>query len=411
MRRSGRCLMTGLAVALLGVAVCHGGAARAASTGTKGAHLAGNDSRTRFVAGLSKAVEIDAFTLANPYRVVVDMPNIRIRLPAKPGRKGRGLVKSFRAGHFIKGRDRIVIDVTGPVAISRAAVVATGGRVPAQLILDIVPTDPATFKRHQEARKRSRARRPVPQEAVPLPEIRDAARDGRTVIIIDPGHGGIDSGALSRTGTEEKSIVLSFGKLLRDRLKASGKYEVFMTRNTDVFVPLGKRVTIAQAKRADLFISLHADYVSRRYARRARGSTVYTLSKRASDRISRELAHHANKSDIIAGVEFPEESNPVRKILTDLLRRETDIRTRAFSAILVSELRQATKMKQEPHRSAAFRVLKAPDIPSVLIELGYLSNREDEKLLMSDTWRKKVADQIAAAVDNYLALRVAKLPF
>ncbi len=386
-----------------------------------GARLSGNRERTRLVVDLSRHIkesELDVFTLARPYRVVIDMPAVEFRLPTGLGRKGKGLVHRFHYGTYVAGRARIVVEVAGPVRVANVRVAKSGikssiigpaRQAPAQLVLEIVPSTPERFLRVIEERRRWRPR--IRLEAPAKASTVDSARDGRTVIVIDPGHGGIDSGAISRNGTLEKFVVLRFAKLLRKKLLEHGHDEVILTRDHDVYVPLGKRVTFAQSKKADLFISLHADFVSRRWAKKARGATVYTLSDRASDQISRELEQHANRSDIIAGVEFAEESQPVRKILVDLLRRETNLRTLAFAGTLVDELRRATRLKQEPHRSAAFRVLKAPEIPSVLIELGYLSNAIDEKLLKSQAWREKVAEQIAVAVDKYLEQRVAKLPY
>jgi len=205
--------------------------------------------------------------------------------------------------------------------------------------------------------------------------------------------------------------VLKFGKRLKEKLLATGRYEVYMTREDDTFLPLKERVAIAQKKGAGLFLSIHADYFPAEIDD-ARGATVYTLSEQASDAEARALAAKENFSDAIAGVELPEESDEVvANILIDLAQRETKNRSVVFARSIVGELAAKGTLHDKRLRSAGFRVLKAPDVPSVLLELGFLSNADDEKQLTSEAWQDRMATSVTAAIDGYFNKRIARMPF
>jgi len=222
--------------------------------------------------------------------------------------------------------------------------------------------------------------------------------------MLDPGHGGVDSGTISPSGALEKDVVLAFAFELKKKLEASGKVDVAMTRQDDTFVPLGDRVRIARDQAADLFVSIHADSVRQNDVR---GATIYTLSDRASDQEAAALADKENASDAVAGLDLDRQTDEVSDILIDLTRRETKNFSVSFANNLVSELSSTTRMIRNPHRFAGFRVLKAPDVPSVLVEIGYLSNEQDEKLLTSAEWRGRVTDAIGAAVTRFFGRKIA----
>ena len=232
------------------------------------------------------------------------------------------------------------------------------------------------------------------------------------MIVLDPGHGGIDAGTVGGMKKAEKDVVLAVAKLLRFRLQQTGRYEVLLTREQDVFVPLDERVRFAREHGCGLFISLHTDSVPAQYAHlNVRGATVYTVSEKSSDQRANDLAERENLSDVIAGVEgTKEDHNDVAGILVDLMQRETSNNSLAFTNTLLPSMKRATALSREPHRYAAFRVLRAPDIPSVLVELGYLSNPDDEQLLLSKPWQEKIAESIVRAVDGYFAKRVVRTP-
>jgi N-acetylmuramoyl-L-alanine amidase len=231
--------------------------------------------------------------------------------------------------------------------------------------------------------------------------------DPRPVVVIDPGHGGVDAGTTVGGVENEKAIVLGFALQLRQRLEQTKKFRVVMTRADDSFIPLGERVRIARAAKAALFISIHADALPRRDAD-TRGATVYTLSDRATDDEAARLAESENKADAIAGVDLSAESDEIADILIDLAQRETRGFSAQFARGLVSELKGTARLHKRPIRSAGFKVLKAPDVPSVLLELGYVSSPHDLKLMMSDAWRARVADSIAQAVETFFAPQIAK---
>jgi N-acetylmuramoyl-L-alanine amidase len=218
------------------------------------------------------------------------------------------------------------------------------------------------------------------------------------VVVIDPGHGGIDPGATGISGAHEKDIVLALGQALAKTLRDTGRYKVIMTRDDDVFLSLKARVAVGRRNRADLFISVHADSAP---GSTAQGASVYTLSEQASDREADALAKSENQSDIIAGVDLTKEADIVTSILIDLAQRETKNSSAKFAQILVPELQTVGSLTHKTHRFAGFRVLKAPDVPSVLIEVGYLSNDSDESSMRSTRWRRGMAGAIARSVDSY----------
>jgi N-acetylmuramoyl-L-alanine amidase len=364
------------------------------------ARLGGDDAQTRLIVDLNRKIDIHAFTLANPYRVVIDMPQVTFQLPAKAGEVGRGLIKAFRFGLVMQGGSRIVIDLARPARVEKAFVIEAANDQPARLVVDLAASDREAFMRAIAVEGRPLERRPEPP-----PDTR-AAGDTRPLVVIDPGHGGIDNGTRAASGEMEKTIVLEFSLMLRDKIEKTGKYRVLMTRTDDSFVPLGDRVQLARARQAALFISIHADALRRREGD-AQGATVYTLSERASDARAARLAEAENQADVIAGLDLSTQEKDVAGILIDLARRETKTFSLQFAQGVVGQLKSAARLHQHPLKSAGFVVLKAPDVPSVLVELGYVTNRADLKSLVSAEWRDRTADSIVQAVDTFFSTRLA----
>lgn len=369
------------------------------------ARLAGDERRTRLIVDLSKKVELSVFTLGDPYRVVMDLPNVSFDLPANSGRAGRGLISAYRYGVIGPGKARIVLDAIGPVKIERSFVQAGFEDQPARLVVDLAATDVHTFRTQLAA-----PATPV-QTAAVTPAAGDTGRPAparlqtqeKPVIIIDPGHGGIDSGAIGVGGKNEKDIVLAVALRLRQKLQESGRYRVVLTRSDDTFIPLAERVKVARTNEASLFISLHADYIPKREGD-ARGATIYTVSDRASDKEAARLAEKENKADLIAGLDLSKQTDDIVNILYDLTHRETKNFSSLFQRTLVGQMKTGgVLLHQRPARSAGFVVLKAPDVPSVLVELGYVSNAKDMKNLTSEEWRDKVTDSIAASIRTFFA--------
>ncbi|WP_421860908.1 N-acetylmuramoyl-L-alanine amidase family protein [Parvibaculum sp.] len=231
--------------------------------------------------------------------------------------------------------------------------------------------------------------------------------DRRRVVVIDAGHGGVDPGTHGRSGVQEKEVVLAFAKQLGDELRASGRYEVHLTRESDIFIPLRERVAIARRHKADLFISVHADALQKSSVR---GMSIYTLSETSSDKEAAALARKENQSDVIAGLDLEGESPEVTGILIDLAQRETKNYSSRFARTVVDYASQKTRTLDPAHRFAGFVVLKAPDVPSVLIELGFLTNPEDEKQLTSPAWRATMAKTLSRSIDRYFGDRLAEGP-
>lgn len=381
------------------------GPGAAAVEATKAA-VSGDRQRTDFVLTLSEGVTVEVFTLANPYRVILDMPDVAFRLPKSAGRSGEGLIKAYRYGLFAARKARVVIDTVLPVAIEKAEMKTVGGRA-VELRLTLKAIDPESFGSGTGS---SRTAHKPPNAPSAKGKVKRRRGKSRPVVVIDPGHGGIDPGALGASNVYEKDVVLAMAKVLRKQLDKLGRYEVVMTRTEDVFLSLDERVGFSEQQGADLFISLHADAIAdKRFVSQVRGATVYTLSERASDEAARQMAEKENSADAIAGLPSfrNEETVGVRDILIDLVKRETANFSADFSNVLVQRLKKSARLSNKPKRSAAFKVLRQTGTPSVLVELGYLSNRDDEKSLNSASWRQRVAKSISAAVEAYFDHRTA----
>ena len=435
--------------------------ANASAPGTRqvaaksGGDLLGNQKRTRFLVGLPRHADFEVFALSSPHRVVVEVGEVKLRLPAQPKGEPVGLVKSFRAGVSGPKRSRIIINVTEPVIVASARMEKAKDGRSEQLTVEIVPFGP----RAAQAAKARRAglttaslgnaiddlvaavtdgvsavakgsgdsnamppptyslgagstlQPPSPRPAV-SPEAM-AERAFKPIIVIDPGHGGHDSGA-KKNGVVEKDIVLAFGKILAKKLKDSGRFKVLMTRDKDVFVPLGERVDYAERHKANLFIAIHCDYANSK----AKGATIYSLRDSTASSLRRSAARRVKRN-----VLSDEEEEVVRKakgdvsvvkdILADLASREVEAthdRTSVFTRSVIENMGTSTDLRSDPDKQAGFRVLKTAQFPSVLIELAYVTNKQDAKNLMSDAWRDKVSDSIMTAIDNYFSNQLAQLP-
>jgi len=371
-----------------------------------GARIGEHPDRTRFVLELSDPLSLRTFTLSNPDRVVIDMPAVTWHLEGPPRPSGHGAIKSYRYGLFRPGNARVVIDLNQPVTVSDALVIPPDHGNGYRVVLDLFATSRAKFDQTAgwpadlKARETQAERVAALPPASPLPVSKN-----RKVVVIDPGHGGIDSGTSGVNGLLERDLVLDEGLRLAKALRADPNFTVYMTRDSDVFIPLRERVNISRAHKADLFVSLHADSNP---DSAVLGLSVYTLSESGSDKEAAALARKENQSDIIAGVDLGGDNAAVAPILLDLEQRDTMNKSSRFAQTVLGSLSGATDvLARQPHRSAAFVVLKAPDVPSVLIELGYLSNAGDAAQMNTTRWRNAVAAAIAGAVERHFALPAA----
>ena len=356
------------------------------------------DERTRLVLELSGRVSFDIMTLDNPRRIVIDMPSVSWPSAGKPA--SGGLVAGLRYGQFTADKSRLVIDAAGPVKVANSFLLNPASGFPHRLVVDLVKTDKKSFAAQVRAERQAKlsTRRAAPP-AAPIPEARPRRANVKPVIVIDAGHGGVDPGASGRRA-REKDVTLTFARELARQLRAEKNYTVYLTRNRDIYIPLRQRVSIARKHNADLFISIHADAIKRR---NVRGMSIYTLSETASDKEAAALARKENQSDIIAGIDFNDQPREVADILIDLAQRETKNLSVKFANLVVNKARGKTRLLERTHRFAGFRVLKAPDVPSVLIELGFLTNRNDENQLVSASWRRKMAGALVDSIDSFFS--------
>jgi N-acetylmuramoyl-L-alanine amidase len=349
---------------------------------------------TRFVVELNDRVEPRVFGLPDPFRVVIDLPEVDFDLPEERIGDGAGLISKLRYGLFRPGTSRFVLDLASPSKVTKQFMLRPDGGKPWRLVLDIEPTTRADFI---ASMRPSASTNPNPVAAAPVPA--PSTPNVRPMVVIDAGHGGVDPGAIGVSGVYEKKVVLDYARSIAQRLRESGKFDVALTRDRDIFLPLRERVLLARTKGADLFLSLH---VNTHPKRSTRGLSVYTLSSRASDKEAAALAAHENKSDVIGGVDLGGYSNDVQNILIDFAQAKTNELSVKFARdILVGAVKPDAALLTRPWRSAGFAVLKAPDIPSVLVELGYISNPREERLLLSSAHRNKLSATIVEAIEIY----------
>jgi len=423
--------------------------AHAADVAVTGAKIAPGPERTRFTLELSGPLTFQVFTLPDPYRVVIDLPKVQWRIiPTTP--PANGLIGGFRFGAFRPDTARIVLDLKAPARVAFAQLAAPDAGGGYRLVLELereseqqalrdtakpppppaaevaalapvqvpppkntvesivaprAPVSPAPPQAPAVAPQRDASQREAslaPGHAIPpLPPAKppQARRDSRIIVAIDPGHGGVDPGTHGR-GSQEKTVTLEHARELARQLNATTRFHAVLTRNSDIFVPLRERIAIARAAHADVFISLHADAHE---DTRLRGASVYTLSETASDKEAEALAAKENKADLIAGVDLRNQNQEVVNILIDLAQRETMNQSAVFAQTLVNELTPVVNLIKNTHRFAGFAVLKAPDTPAVLIEMGHLSNARDEAELKDPAHRRKFAAAVMRALERYVA--------
>jgi N-acetylmuramoyl-L-alanine amidase len=388
-------------LALLGALCLSMTSAGAAPLEARAYKMAGDATRMRVVMQLDRKADPRWFLLRGPHRLVIDLPETNFSVDPRE-LKARGLIASVRFGNMGEGHSRLILAAKGPFAVERMDILKNEGSAGYRLIADISASSDKAFDEALanqtlttgSTEAANKAEQPAP--ATPR-------GDKPFTIVIDPGHGGIDGGAEGVNGTVEKSITLAFALELRKKLVENGAYDIFLTREKDDFLRLDDRVRIARQHEADLFISIHADTIR---LKGIRGATVYTVSDKASDAEAAALAVRENLSDQLAGIDSTEENHEVADILVDLIRRETHSFSMRFARSLVGELSTEVELINNPHRSAGFKVLSAPDVPSVLLELGYLSNPKDEAQLRDPRWRGKAVERISAAISGFANERV-----
>ena len=372
--------------------------ATATELNAKAARIAGDEARTRIVIDFDVKPDFTVHYLESPNRIVVDIAGtVNFAFPQEQ-LEARGIYDRIRFGAMSAGRTRLVLTSKLPAGLEVAEARKNEEGDGWRLVLDgaIVTPDQYAAMKKQSNWGNLDSNTPV----VPLAPQQTPSPDSVFTVAVDAGHGGIDTGAVTpgKNPVYEKNITLDFATALARELNTRPGIKAFLTRDTDVFLSLGERVQIARSRGANLFISLHADTLREKSIR---GATVYTISDRASDKLADELAKRENTSDEVAGVEVKKEPSEVNDILIDLTRRETQAFSISLANSIVHSFEGQIGLINNPHRSAGFRVLTAPDVPSVLLELGFLSNNEDVKQLQKPDFRDKLVTLIADAVKRY----------
>ncbi len=403
--------------------------------------------KTRIVLELDRPATFRAFVLDSPWRIVVDMPSFTWKA-GTVRRSDEGGITDVRQGQMDADTSRLVIDVDQPVALVTAFVLPAEGGRPDRLVIDYRPVTAAQFAQNKDrvlgtrgapttttatttaaapaATSPQRAVSAQVQAGIPIPGTKPqaaassstaqsaATASGRTsgapapasvppserpLIVLDPGHGGIDPGAIGTNGILEKDVTLSMARELKEMLEQTGRYRVRLTRETDVFMRLDQRVAVARRHNAALFISLHADSLDKR---NVSGASIYTLSETASDTQTARLAERENKADIIAGKDLTHEDKQVAGILIDLAMRDTMNQSKFLANTIVDTLGDYNiSLLVRPHRYAGFAVLRAPDVPSVLFEMGFLSNAQDARNLARRDYRRQIGTALVSGIDAY----------
>ena len=366
-----------------------------------------NGASARLVLDLTDHPSHEVLLLKNPYRVVIDLEKTTIAVSENKIPKTSNIVRDLRIGKTPKGAARIVVETKDSAIVKKAFFLPPQGGFDWRLVVDITSASQDDFEKAKAQNPKPRTTSPTQTEI----SAKDAAAEleklkkplaAKPLIVLDPGHGGKDPGAISASGYYEKHITLKMAKELKQTLEATGKYRVMLTRSDDRALALKSRVKIARDAKADLFISIHADSAKNS---RAKGLSVYTLSERASDRESAALAERENKVDALINMDFSDKTPEVANILIDLARRDTMNTSKDLANYMVSEMSRTVRVLPDTHRFAGFAVLKAQDIPSVLVEIGYLSNREEERLIRSSAYREKLAKALTKAIDKFFESR------
>lgn len=358
--------------------------------------------RARLVVDLADKTDFALVSLAEPNRLAIDVRAATFSVPeptGEPAGEG-GIVLQYLVEQAAPDRVRTTLTLGAPAQVQQAYVLDAFEDQPARLVVDIIPATEEEFAANV-------ARALALSSGAAAPAVADTSTpaggseipiDSRPLVVIDPGHGGIDSGAETADGVKEKDIVLAFALKVQQLLVESGRFDVALTREDDTFLRLEERVALARDNKADLFISIHADSFQQNDIR---GASVYTRDENATDVLDKVLADRENKTDIIAGFAMPQMAPEVVDILLDLMRREMRHQSYMAAQSIVHQLEPSVQLRRFPVRQADFFVLQAPDVPSVLLELGYLSNAQDRANLLEGEWQNRTANALARGISSY----------
>lgn len=357
--------------------------------------------RARLILDLSALTEFAIASIADPRQIAVDVRASSVKIGGNSLPAGDGLVSGFSVEMVEEGRVRTWLTLAVPAKVQQAYVLEPFDDQPARLVVDLIPASAEEFSAlaaQDLALSRARLMPQLETKSVMPDILKLDLTSSKPLIVIDPGHGGVDSGAEAANGIREKDVVLAFSKILQKLLVETGKFDVALTREGDTFLRLEERVALARENKADLFISIHADYFQQQ---NVRGASVYTRDERATDVLDKVLADNENRVDIIAGFAMPQMEDRVVSILVDLMRREMRRQSYRAAQSIVAQMEPSVRLRRFPVRKANFMVLQAPDVPSILVELGFMSNAQDIANLTTDAWRDRVAQALARGITAY----------
>ena len=372
----------------------------AAASGITSMRIGQGVGSVRIVFDADRKFDYKVFLLNEPKRLVIDTFDVKVSPEIEKYVDKNNLVTKTRLGSVGTDGIRIVFDLQKPAIVKKAFMLAPQSNFGWRFVIDVSIASEREFSskvgsKYALSNENSFAGSYSSSSSKSSSKAKTVNK--KKIIVLDPGHGGKDPGAIGYSGVYEKNITLAMAKELKVILEKEG-YKVHLTRSTDIFIPLRDRVKIARKYNADLFMSIHADSAVNRSAK---GLSVYTLSETASDKEAAALAERENKADVVAGLNLLEHSKEVSDILINLAQRETMNRSSEFASFMVQEMRKSVKLRDNTHRFAGFAVLKAPDVPSDLLEMGYLSNRTEERLLKQKDYRRKLAVSTSKAVEKY----------
>lgn len=365
------------------------------------ARVGAHPDMTRVVLELTESSSWRVFALPDPYRVVIDLQEVE--WPSRPEEVAGGYVSALRYGLFSPGTSRVVLDLDRPVRVRDVLELPPQNGSKHRLVVDLEPVPAGAFENGELGRVQESAQ-PLPAIEIAVPAMPSPPRDMRPTIVIDAGHGGVDPGAIGTSGLREKDLALNYARALRDALEDTGRYRVVMTRDDDRFIALRQRFAIAEQAKADLFISMHANTHS---SSRIRGASVYTLSEDASDAEAAAIAAKENRADAVGGLNLANQPEEVSQILFGLAQRDTMNHSKTYAGLLVEELGKRVDLLRNTHRFAGFAVLKSPTVPSVLLEIGYLSNPEEERKLRDPAHRQRVTQALVEAIKRHFEVQQA----
>jgi N-acetylmuramoyl-L-alanine amidase len=356
--------------------------------------------RARLIIDLDGPTQFAIVSLDGPNRIAVDVKAFDLKILAPADVAGKGFIKSFKVEMAEKGRARTTLELESPAQVQQAYFLEKVADQPARLVVDLIPD---TAQHFAEKVASDLAMSIANQGAAPVAVSTDPGThvpitDTRPLVVIDPGHGGVDNGASGPNGVHEKDITLAFALQLQKVLIDSGRFDVALTREDDTYLTLNQRVDLARQNKADLFVSLHADSFQ---DMEIRGASIYTRDENATDVLDKVLADGENRYDIVAGLAVPQATPAVMDILVDLMRRETRKTSYVAAQSLIHQLEPSVTVRKFPVRQADFFVLQAPDVPSVLVELGFMSNAADIANLQKSDWRDRTVDALARGIAEY----------